>query len=164
MNSISSIKRFIQLAGMCLFTFVTVAQSRAIYIVDIGPADGGILPTLILRDSNDINNENLYELMPEFIGVFGFNYSTHHDFDLLECTLRTELKSSENKDFMYWKNFRIVFLDESLKVSDERYICCDKETAKTFKRLLKLKSVSSNQFISGLFSNYLKFFEENNNR
>ena len=151
-------KRCILIVGIHLFSFAIYAQSRAIYIDDIGPADGAVTPVLILRDSNDVNIENFYDLMP-FISVFGINYSNPQDFDLLECILKKEVKSSENKGNMYWNNFRIVFLDESFNITAERFICCDKETAKTFKKLLKLKSVSSNQFISDLFSNYISLIE-----
>jgi hypothetical protein len=144
---------------MYLFSLVTYSQGRSIYIEHLGPEDNSMIPVWIPQDTNNIDFENIRSKMPSFIGVFGFNYSTPQDFDLLECVLKNELKKNTENKGSIWGNLRIVFFDESFNITDERYICCDMETAKTFKELLKLKSVSSNQFISSLFSNYVEFIE-----
>lgn len=151
-------KRYILIVGIHLFSFAVYTQSRAIYIDDIGPADGAVTPVLILRDSNDVNIGNFYDLLP-FINVFGINHPASEDFDFLEHTLKTMIENTESRGDGYWNNFRIIFLNELFEITGERFICCDKETVRTFKNLLKLKSVSSNQFVADLFHFYVSFIE-----
>lgn len=155
-------RKHILIIGMFFFIFVSHAQERSIYIEHLGPQDRAMIPIWIPRDTNNVDFEHISARMVEYAGVLGFSYPSPQDFDLLECVLKKELyKNKKNKGLEYFGNFRIVFFDESLKIIVERYICCDLEAAKTFKKLMKLKSVSSNKFISGLLLEYISFIEEN---
>lgn len=165
MNLIRKNKQFFLFVGVYFLSLVGYSQDRSIYIEDLGPADGAVTPVWIPRDTSKIDFENIRNKMPSYIGTFGLRYSNPNDFDLLECILKNELENDTiNKGRIEWSNIRIVFFDESFNVTYERYICCGRETEKRFKRLLKLKSVSSNQFITELFLNYISYDERINNR
>ena len=140
----------------------SIAQSNSIYIEDIGPIDGVIISMWIPRDSNDINLEKMGNVIPFIVTEYKTENSTSKDYDLVECILKTELSETISKGEIWVSNIRIIFYDESFNITDERFVCCYKESEQTFKKLLEKKSVKSNKFTFNLFADLITLIEENN--
>lgn len=88
------------------------------------------------------------------------DYSSTHDFDVLEQILLKELSdSSDVTSQPTWGNMKITIYDAEYNQIACRHMCCDQDSAAEFRRLAQLPLVVENDFIVSKLMMYVGFIE-----
>jgi hypothetical protein len=132
------------------------SQTNSINIEHLGPQDTPLPAMFIIKDSTLA--DTFVQNHQDQISIV--TLTSIENYLKLDSLFQFELRDSiGNGGIAIWANMRITSYDENFNVLYKRYICCNQDTADTFRRLISIRGVGDNEFLCRFFERFVYFIE-----